>query len=135
MPHVSGRKLKKKTSDKIFKKLIRTFEDAHQHNFLAFFNELFTDTEKKMLAKRLAIIFLLNKEIPQHRIVDVLHVSSSTVARMSLNMEIRKYNSLLKITSRKENELVNLIEFILTAGGSLPPIAGRGRWKKVFKNI
>ncbi len=136
MPHVSGKKLKKETLDKIFKKLLRTFEDAHkEHGFSEFFQELFTDTEKKMLAKRLAIIILLNKEIPQHRIVDALGVSSSTVTIMSLHMEQGRYDAILKIANRHKADLLSLIEFILTAGGTLRHKAGRGRWKKIFKDI
>ena len=133
MPHVSGRKLNKKIADKIFIKLIKTFEDAHSKNeFLEFFRELFTRTEKKMLGKRLAIIIFLHKEIPQHRIADILKVSSSTVTRMSLNLETGKYSSIIKLVNRKNFDVDGLIRFLITAGGLMPPIVGRGRWTRIF---
>jgi len=133
MPHVSKKKLKKETLNKLSKKLLSTFESASKNNSVAqLFKELFTKTEKIMLAKRLIIIILLSKEIPQHRIVEILHVSPSTVAKMSLNLEMGKYNSILKITNKKELGLIHLIEFILSGGGLMPPIVGRGRWKRIF---
>lgn len=136
MPHVSKRRLKKKTYQQINRRLIETFENAYDNkSFMKIFHELFTYTEKVMLAKRLAIIFLLSQEIPQHRIVDMLHVSPSTVARMSLCLETGKYDSIVKITAKKKGELVKFVEFLLSAGETMPPIAGRGRWKKVFKEF
>ncbi|MBI3306104.1 hypothetical protein HYZ82_03210 [Candidatus Nomurabacteria bacterium] len=135
MSHVSGKKLKRKTWDRISKKLIKTFEDAGKDGLPSFLNELFTNTEKKMLSKRLAIIILLHKEIPQHRIAEMLHVSSSTVTRMSLNIEIGKYNSILKVVGRRKGELVGLIEYILTVGGTISHRAGRGRWTRIFKDL
>jgi len=136
MPHISKKKLKKKTFDRLFRKLLSTFEDAHKkHSFSSMMQELFTDTEKTMLTKRLMIILLLSKEIPQHRIVDILHVSPSTVAKMSLLVEIGKYDSIIKIASRKNLGFIDLIEFLLSGGGIMPPIAGRGRWKRIFKEF
>lgn len=136
MPHVSKKKLKKKTFNRLFDKFLLTFENAHkEHNFGSIVHELFTDTEKIMLTKRLIIILLLSKEIPQHRIVSALYVSPSTVAKMSLLVEIGKYNSIIKITSRKNVGFLDLIEFLLSGGGIMPPIAGRGRWKRIFKDF
>ena len=88
-----------------------------------------------MLTKRLIIILLLSKEIPQHRIVATLKVSPSTVAKMSLKLEIGKYNSITKILHSKKGGLIELIEFILSGGGIMPPIASRGRWKRIFKEF
>ena len=104
MSHVSKKKLSKETLNKLSKKLLSTFEDASRKNsFGQLFKELFTKTEKIMLTKRLIIIILLSKEIPQHWIVDMLHVSPSTVAKMSLNLEVGKYNSILKIIDKKNS--------------------------------
>lgn len=136
MPHISKKKLRKKTFNKLFHKLLLTFDNAHkEHSFGLIVHELFTNTEKIMLTKRLIIILLLSKEIPQHRIVDMLHVSPSTVAKMSLLVEIGKYNSIIKVASRKRVGFLDLIEFLLRGGGIMPPIAGRGRWKRIFKEF
>lgn len=135
MPHVSKKKLTKEVLKRLDKKLVTTFENASdKRNFNKVFRELFTRTEKIMFAKRLAIIFLLSKEIPQHHIVDMLKVSPSTVAKMSLKVENGKFDTLIA-TTKKQSELVNFIEYLLTAGGTMPPIAGRGRWQKIFKEF
>ena len=136
MPHISKKKLKRETFNKLNSRLLSIFENAHKkRGFTKVFQELFTYTEKIMLTKRLTIILLLNKEIPQHSIVDMLHVSPSTVAKMSLNLEMGKYNSILKISTQKKREFLDFIEFLLNAGGIMRPIAGRGRWKKIFMDF
>ena len=136
MPHVSKKKLNKKTFNKLFGKLILTFEDAHRkRSFNSVMHELFTNTEKTMLTKRLIIILLLSKEIPQHRIVDMLHVSPSTVAKMSLSLETGKYDSIVKVATKENLGFLELIEYLLSGGGIMPPIAGRGRWKRIFKDL
>jgi len=136
MPHVSKKKLKKEIFNKLFRRLLLTFDEAHKdHNFGSIIHELFTYTEKTMLTKRLIIILLLSKEIPQHRIVDMLHVSPSTVAKMSLQVEKGKYDSIIRATSKKKVGFLDLIEFLLSGGGIMPPIAGRGRWKRIFKEF
>ena len=48
------------------------------------FRELLTPTEHMMLAKRLSMIFLISKEVPTHKISEVLRVSPSTVARFEV---------------------------------------------------
>lgn len=136
MPHISKKKIRRETYRKLNKKLLATFESSYtSRNFPKFFGELFTKTEKVMLTKRLVIILLLSKEIPQHRIVTALKVSPSTVAKMSLKLEIGKYNEIVKALETKKGGFVELIEFILSGGGLMPPIAGRGRWKRIFKKF
>lgn len=135
MPHVSNQKLNKEVLKRLDKKLITTFENASgKKTFNKVFRELFTRTEKIMFAKRLTIVFLLSKEIPQHRIVDMLKVSPSTVAKMSLKVERGNFDTLIA-TTKKHSELINFIEYLLTVGGTMHPVAGRGRWKKIFKEF
>lgn len=45
------------------------------------YHELFTKTEKVMIAKRLQLLFFLQDGIPPYRIARKLHISPSTVAR------------------------------------------------------
>lgn len=135
MPHVSRRKLEKKTFNRLFEKFLLIFENAHRKNsFNSVLNELLTNTEKIMLTKRLIVVLLLSKEIPQHRIVNMLHMSPSTIAKMSVSLENGKYDAIIR-TSKKGREFLDLIEFLLSGGGIMPPIAGRGRWKRIFKEF
>lgn len=137
MPHVSKRKLKPQVFEKIFKKLIVVLERAqNKKKFVPVINELLTDTEKIMLAKRLAIVLLLFGDTPQHRISEVLLVSPTTVSKISLEVEIGKYDSIKNISNQEKVDLEKVIWLLLTAGGILPPRAGGRYWrKKGFKAV
>ena len=84
-----------------------------------------------MLAKRFAVIYLLSKDIPSSYISEALGMSPATISRMSVKYEIGKYSSLLKATEDENKDIWRILEKILRAG--LPPIAGRGRWKFLYK--
>lgn len=134
MPHVSNKKIKQDLLEKIFGKLIVVLGEARKNNSLSqVANELFTPTEKIMLAKRLAIILMLDSDIPQHRITNILNVSPTTVVKMSLGIEIGKYRSILKISKVEKTDLEKMVWNILTAGGIMPPKVGRKYWTKHFK--
>lgn len=131
MPHVSKKELDKKTFEKLFTKLVKILQKAQSKNKFSYvLDELLTDTEKIMLAKRLAIILLLFAKFPQHRISDTLFVSPSTVARMSLNVEIGKYDAIKNISEQEKTDLERIIWLLLTAGGIMPPRVGGRYWRK-----
>lgn len=133
MPHVSSKKLKKETLNKLYNEFGKALERSAKKSGTKFFLEdLLTKTEKIMLAKRFAIIYLLSQNVPNSYIVETLGVSYPTLSRMSLKYDIGKYSSLLKTIKGKEKEAIwDILEKILKAG--LPPRAGRGRWKFLYK--
>lgn len=131
MPHVSKRKLDQKTFDKIFKKLVIVLERAQsKQKLISVLDELLTETEKIMLAKRLAIILLLCGETPQHRIAEVLLVSPTTVSKIALQVEIGKYDSIKNISTKEKIDLEQAVWLLLTAGGIMPPRTGSKYWRK-----
>ena len=77
-----------------------------------------------MFAKRLAIVLLLEKGLPQHVISDELKVSTSTVTRISLGIDKGKYNDILKMSGKMS--VLEILERIILMG--MPPRVGRGRW-------
>ena len=79
MPHVSKNKIDVKTMTKIKKDLISVIIKPHSKKTIV--EELFTETEYIMLAKRLAIILLITKGVSKYRISKNLKVSISTVLR------------------------------------------------------
>jgi Trp operon repressor len=134
MPHVSIKKLDPKFLEKLFGKLLSILEQAQNSNHLfPVVNELLTSTEKVMLAKRLAIILMLDSHIPQNRIVEILKVSPTTVAKMSLEIEIGKYEIILKTSKKEKIDLEKIVWNILTVGGIMPPKIGRKYWTKYYK--
>ena len=125
MSHVSKRKLEKEVSKRLWSQLLETFKDAGKRDATkTIIKELFTYTEKTMFAKRLAIILLLDKGIPQHVIAEQLNVSPSTIAKMSLDIENGKYKEILKISGKIG--ILDILEKIILMG--MPPRTGRGRW-------
>ena len=134
MPHVSSKKLDRNLSEKLFKKLLVIFGKAQNKNILSLvMNELFTETEKIMLAKRLAVILMISSKTPQHRVALILQVSPTTVVKTSLGIEVGKYKSILKISNKEKTDLERVVWNILTVGGIMPPKAGRKYWTRHFK--
>ncbi|MEK7147933.1 MAG: Trp family transcriptional regulator [Patescibacteria group bacterium] len=131
MPHISKKKLDKKTSGKIFGKLITILARAQNEKRLALIlDELLTETEKIMLAKRLAVVLMLAGNTPQHRIAEALYVSPSTITRFSLGIEIGKYDLIQSISKKDRVDLEKIIWLLLTAGGIMPPRIGRKYWRR-----
>ena len=131
MPHISSKKLDTELSNKIFGKLLTILAQAQKKSSLSMVaNELFTHTEKIMLAKRIAVILLLDNGLPQHRISELLKVSPTTVAKASLRIEMGKYDAILKVSKREKLDIEKLVWNILTAGGIMPPRVGRKYWRK-----
>jgi uncharacterized protein YerC len=84
MPHISSQKVHVKTKEEIAKLFMALIANASAATRKRVLEELFTDTEKIMLAKRLAVIYMINKNVPTHSISDTLRVSPSTVLRFEL---------------------------------------------------
>lgn len=134
MPHISNKKLDPKLLEKLFGKLLTIFEQAQKKESLSSVaNELFTATEKTMLAKRLAIVLMLDSNTPHSRIAEILKVSPTTVTKISLGIEIGKYKAILKISKKEKMDLEKLVWNILTVGGLMPPKLGGKYWRKYRK--
>ena len=68
-----------------------------EEEFSAIINELLSPTEKIMVAKRVAIIYLLMKKIDYFNISNVLKVSSTTIAKFhSIMVERKAIKNVLK---------------------------------------
>ncbi len=130
MPHISSKKLKKENLQRLYDEFSSALEKSAKKSWSKLFlSDLLTHTEKIMLAKRFAVIYLLSKDIPLSYISDALCMSPTTIFKMSLKYDIGKYSSLLKTI--KDEDIWEILEKILKAG--LPPRAGRGRWKFLYK--
>ncbi|OGI61086.1 hypothetical protein A2814_01980 [Candidatus Nomurabacteria bacterium RIFCSPHIGHO2_01_FULL_38_19] len=132
MPHISSKKLKKEQLQKLYNEFGIALEKSARKSWTKFFlGDFLTRIEKIMLAKRFAVIYLLSKEVPSSYISEALFMSPTTISRMSLKYNTGKYSSLLKVIRREDKNIWGILEKILRAG--LPPRAGRGRWKFLYK--
>lgn len=131
MPHISRNKLDKKLEKELIGNLnLVLTEIKNGDEMLTFIKSLLTETEKLMLAKRLAVIILLEEGLPDSQIAQALNITRITVAKMRYYNEARgqgfkialaqlekqkKYNSFKKL-------LVSLARYsIRAAGGRVKP--------------
>ena len=96
MPHVSSKPLHAKEFARLDDQLIAAFANTRAEARKKIYDELFTKTERIMLAKRLEILFLISKGVSTYKISKALHVSPSTVARFELAVENGKYSQSTK---------------------------------------
>ena len=92
----------------------------------AVLGQLFTKTEKLMLAKRLAIIFMLDQKESTYAISNILKVSQSTVARISLKQENGEYGDIIE-EMRKQSSFWAQLQKII------PPRVGRNRFNNFLQ--
>lgn len=88
MIRISYLKIKEEDYEKIFSifyKVLGKTEDKDKFNKILF--DLLTPAERIMLIKRIAIIYLLMKDIDYRTICEVLKVSNGTVSKYKLLME------------------------------------------------
>lgn len=137
MPHVSKNKLDQKTLYQISERLFSAIKHLkHEREVSQFFNDLLTKTERIMLAKRLAIVVMLEAHYPFKIISKALRVSEATVSNMRDRFD-RGGDGYRLVFRRLEREkfwrdFFKSIEKILQPD-FLPPITGKGRWRNLNK--
>lgn len=86
MTRISKQAVSEKILLRIYQLFFKVFnKSSSQDIFLTLIDDIFTPTEKIMMAKRIGIVYLLLKGIPQEAISNTLKVSSSTVATYALH--------------------------------------------------
>ena len=106
MPHISPRHLHKKIVQKIQKQLMRTLLRLDSQFRAQFFiQELLTETEQVMLAKRLALIFLLKKEYSYVQIQRILQLSPTTIDKFQKRLCHGDFDTIMSHikTNKKES--------------------------------
>src|SRR5579872_44203 len=90
MTHLSRNRLDKETEKELINKLSLALNHVkNAADMSSLLTNLLTDTERLMIAKRLAIITLLDEGLPDAHIAEVLHVTRITVAKMRYYNEAR----------------------------------------------
>lgn len=139
MAQISKYPIRKEVADRIFEILIKTLvkvKDKKEAYSLA--EDLFSPTEKVMLAKRLAIAFLLIKGYRYRSINHILRVSLGTVSSVSLSMSRGQdgYKTILKKIADEE-KLDELFRSILENAVSVPAAStkGGGAWRYLAQEL
>lgn len=130
MPHVSERKLKRKNFKRVSNQLIQTIatlkSSQETQNFI---KELLTKTEQVMLAKRLAILFMLKHGYSFRQIEKTLKVTPNTVVRYWKQINRHSFTTITKNIA-KEPAKQNFWQELETAFlfGMPPYASGKARW-------
>lgn len=132
MTHVSRNKLEPKEEDELKEVLNLVLASISKRDeMLKFINSLLTDTEKLMLAKRLAMIVLIKEGKSDSDISNALHVTRITVTKFKYFYEARAREGYDIAINKIENDkvlqgvkrfLLALADYsIRAAGGSIRP--------------
>ncbi|MBI1957529.1 MAG: hypothetical protein HYS44_03700 [Candidatus Niyogibacteria bacterium] len=129
MPHISRKHVKRDVFLRMNDRFIRSVINlGDQKSASSFLKELLTSTEQIMLAKRLAVIFMLQHHCSFYRIERVLKISPSTAARLWRKMEAGEFSHICALmrNEKQKRAFWTKMETLLRMG--MPPM-GRGRWK------
>ena len=129
MVNISKKKLKKDILDQINNRLINTIAQLETNlSTKNFINDLLSEFEKIVLAKRLSVIFMLQENISWYRISRLLNLSPTTVRKIAREIDLAGYENIIKIAKQKKNKVTFWAGMDLVLRAGIPPIVGKGRW-------
>ena len=128
MTHVSRKKMSSVIEKKVTDAFMRSLFSTSLAMGKARVRSILTPTERIMLAKRLAIIAMLDADNSYYRIQKTLNVSVSTVSRLHRRLLAGDFNPLRSIFKRGLSFL-DYLELFLSAG--MPSIAGPRDQKRI----
>lgn len=134
MVRVNRNKLPKAELERLFKQFGSFLGKLTENNAGLFLQELLGPEERLTLAKRLAIIVMLNEGYSIYRVADTLKISTSTAERINERLDKGVYDHLLEVLAKNKNDyfvLLDVLEAILTVGGIMPSRAGTGRYRNI----
>lgn len=129
MSHISNKKLDKDTARKLERYIISVIRDTGTQTRVNIFDELLTQTEKVMFAKRIGILFLLKKGLSTYKISELLGISPSTAERFENAVDFNKYKHTTDWVwkNNKEGSFDAFMESLVSK-----TFTGRGRSFKKF---
>ena len=138
MAQVSRRYIKPKVGEKIQNLLIDCIQRCNdQKTTVSFIESLLTDTEKTMLAKRIAIALMILKGVDYEKIDNTLMVSKATIWRVKIWLDAKGsgFRSLLNEVLKHDAEKDSEKEFRLDKAINDNPLwGGSGNWSARKKN-
>jgi len=130
MPQVSRRKLSTTTEKKLIESLNLVLSSIKERDAMVMFlDALLTDTEKLMLAKRLAMVIMLDQRQSDSQIADALNVTRVTVSRIRYFYEARGEGYNIALEKIKNDEQLQGINTLLVQLSKYAVRAAGGRVK------
>lgn len=128
MTHVSKKKLHPQHERRVVNAFMCSLFSTNMTRGKARVYAILTHTERIMLAKRLAIITMLDKQHSYYRICETLNVSVSTVRRLNKKLQAGDFDPLCHIFNRHLSFL-DYLELFLAAGA--PSVTGPRHQKRL----
>lgn len=123
MPQISKRPLRENVLEKLFDLFFELVgKKSNKKEFLSVLSDVLSPTERIMIAKRIAIMYLLTKNVDYRTICNLLNVSTATVCKFNLLLEKSRgvgtiYHGMIRNEKMKEF----LEEVFLTIRGPMVP--------------
>ena len=129
MVRISKQKVNKKVLNQINNRLVDVVSKLENNSSTQkFLDDLLTESEKIVLAKRLAVIFMLQENISWYKISVLLKVSPTTVRKIAIDIDLEKYENVLKIVRQRKNRMTFWVGMDLVLKMGIPSIVGAGQW-------
>ncbi|MEK7604424.1 MAG: Trp family transcriptional regulator [Patescibacteria group bacterium] len=139
MTHISKKRIKKEVATELadqFLTFLSLATSKKEARILA--NELLSQTERVMLAKRLAVVVLLVRGYSFGQIEEALGVTRQTAIRVWKDVKLGKYDHIARYARKHTNHFKKeafIEKLIRTIHLGMPPRAGKGRWKFLDKSL
>ncbi|MAJ97266.1 hypothetical protein CL644_00185 [bacterium] len=136
MAFVSKKVFSTETQKRIRQQFIELFARQRTRKAIAtVLDQLLTDTERMMVAKRIVLILMLHNNSSYYEIYEALGISTDTSARWHTLLKAGELEAITKSLKQKKSRehLLDTVEIILRSG--MPPIAGRDRYSRTFQLI
>ena len=133
MTRISKRVLKEEVLLKLYRLFFEVISQYNnQENFLNLIDDILSPTEKIMLTKRVAIIYLLIKGVSYRDISEALKVSTGTVVLYAAKF-YKKDSQLVGMIKKmlKKEKFFNFLEDIF-AGLTIQPGVKIGDWQRYW---
>ena len=138
MPQVSKYPISKDVYERIFDVFLKTLAGLKTKKQVSgFLKEFLTPTEQVMLAKRLAIAFLITKGYSYREIANILRVSVSTIGFASLDLKDGENYKKVIDKVLKNEEVDEFIENVGEKVAALFSVGGSksGAWRYLKSEI
>ncbi len=129
MPHLSPRELDPRTKKEILQVFAMVLGKLNNNETKEFLFSILSETERIMLAKRLAIITLLQEGIDDAAISEALGVTKITINRMQLFLNLRPRGFEIARNKINEDKIMQELKKVLVDFASYSLSAASGRMK------
>jgi len=129
MTNISKKKLNKDIQQKIYSRLTKAIAGIHTRSKSAqFIEDILTETERQMLAKRFAALFMLTQNVSSYRVHKLLNMSTTTTKRLSLELSQGKHAYITSVVKKKKDREKFWAELEVIVRLGMPEM-GKNRWK------